>query len=542
MDALEIDRAHIVGNSMGGRVALEVGMRAPDRVRALGLLCPAVAFVKRDFHPLVRLARPEFGLLPHRFTRGMVARQFWSMFRDPDAVDPAVADVAVDEFQRIYASAGARMAFLCSARNIYLDKPFGKGGFYPRLSDLEAPSLFIWGSHDPLIPAAFKRHVGEWLPRAEQIVLDECGHVPQVERPEQTNGLLRRFFARHDALLDAAARARREREAACAAGRPLRRTLPPHGRGTNRGRAVLHQRAPSGRPQRPGPGRLRRRSGALLAPDVGDHRGGVQPDPAGRPRRARPRLHPRAAPGPLAAVEHLLPRRGPRPRQHPRARAGADGRQPLGRQPHARHARLHARLLRVLRRGARLLPARPQPRALDARTGILRKFGTVAASRENARKALESGAALLVYPGGDYEVHRPSWEGNKVDFDGRKGFIRTALEHDVPIVPVVSIGGQETALFLSRGEWLAKALMLDKMFRLKVLPISLALPWGLNVGDMMGHVPLPAKITVEALPPIHLRKEFGDDPDVDEIYEHIIRLMQDTLDALAAERRLPVIG
>src|SRR5207247_2520781 len=82
----------------------------------------------------------------------------------------------------------------------------------------------------------------------------------------------------------------------------------------------------------------------------------------------------------------------------------------------------------------------------------LRKYGTVAASPENARKALESGAALLVYPGGDYEVHRPSWESGKVDFDGRKGFIRLALEKDVPIVPVVAIGGQETALFLSRGE------------------------------------------------------------------------------------------
>src|SRR4051794_2297276 len=174
--------------------------------------------------------------------------------------------------------------------------------------------------------------------------------------------------------------------------------------------------------------------------------------------------------------------------------------------------------------------------------GALRKYGTVAASPENAQKALESGAALLVYPGGDYEVHRPSWERNRVDFGGRKGFIRLALEEDVPIVPVVSIGGQETALFLSRGERLAQALNLDKLFRLKVLPISIALPWGLNVGDMLGHIPLPAKITVEALPPIHLREEFGAEPDVDEVYDHLQRLMQETLDALAAERRLPVIG
>jgi 1-acyl-sn-glycerol-3-phosphate acyltransferase len=174
--------------------------------------------------------------------------------------------------------------------------------------------------------------------------------------------------------------------------------------------------------------------------------------------------------------------------------------------------------------------------------GFLRKFGTVAASPENARKALQDGSALLVYPGGDVEVHRPSWQRHQVDFAGRKGFIRLAIEENVPIVPVVSVGGQETALFLTRGERLAKLLALDRVFRLKVLPISLALPWGLNVGDMMGHIPLPAKITIEALPPIDLRAEFGPEPDPAEVYDHLIRVMQETLDALASERRLPVIG
>ena len=173
---------------------------------------------------------------------------------------------------------------------------------------------------------------------------------------------------------------------------------------------------------------------------------------------------------------------------------------------------------------------------------FLRTYGTVAASQENARRALESGAAVLVYPGGDYEVHRPSWERHRVDFGGRKGFIRLAIEQDVPIVPVVAIGGQETALFLSRGEHLARAFGLDRLFRLKVLPLSLALPWGINVGDMLGHIPLPAKITIEVLPPIDLERDFGPEPDVDEVYEHVIRLMQESLDGLAAERRFPVIG
>src|SRR5947209_13237 len=172
----------------------------------------------------------------------------------------------------------------------------------------------------------------------------------------------------------------------------------------------------------------------------------------------------------------------------------------------------------------------------------LRKFGTVAASPSNASEALDSGAALLVYPGGDYDVHRPTWLANKVDFGGRKGFIRMAVEKGVPIVPVVSVGGQETALFLTRGEGLARTLWLDRLFRLKVLPISLALPWGLNVGDMLGHIPLPAKLTIETLPPINLRAEFGQNPNVDDVYDHLTRLMQETLDALASERQLPVLG
>ena len=169
--------------------------------------------------------------------------------------------------------------------------------------------------------------------------------------------------------------------------------------------------------------------------------------------------------------------------------------------------------------------------------GWLRKYGTVAATPRNAERALDGGAALLVYPGGDYEVHRPSWESAKVDFGGRKGFIRLAQQKQVPLVPVVSVGGQETALFLSRGERLAKLIGLDRMFRLKVLPISLAVPWGLNVGDMLGHIPLPAKISVEVLPPIDVQ-----DVDLDEAYDTIMRRMQTALDALQTKRTLPVLG
>ena len=210
LDGLGIDRAHLVGNSMGGRVAIEVGLRNPDRVNALGLLAPAVAFTKRAWHPLVRMLRPELGLLPHKYPRRAVSGQFSSLFCDPDALDPALADLVIDDFQRIYANKHARFAFLCAARNIYLDAPWGKNGFYARLADLEAPALFLWGTHDQLIPAGFKRHVAEWLPTARQVVIENCGHVPQVEHPKTTFGLLRAFFAAAEAR-DARARSRRPR-------------------------------------------------------------------------------------------------------------------------------------------------------------------------------------------------------------------------------------------------------------------------------------------------------------------------------------------
>jgi pimeloyl-ACP methyl ester carboxylesterase len=201
LDELGISRAHVVGNSMGGRVAIELGLTYPDRLMALGLLCPAVAWIRRGLHPIVRLLRPELGLLPHGFRRSVVANQFWGIFHDRDAIDPAVADLIVDEFQRIYHSAGARYAFLASARNIYLEAPFGTGGFYPRLAQLSVPALFVWGSHDPLVPAAFSRYVREWLPGAEQLTFEGCGHVPQVERAAQTSELLIDFFARAELQL-----------------------------------------------------------------------------------------------------------------------------------------------------------------------------------------------------------------------------------------------------------------------------------------------------------------------------------------------------
>ena len=205
MDAIGIGRAHLIGNSMGGRVAIEVGFEAPERTASLSLLAPALAFRRRQLAPLVRLLRPELAAIPHGLRERIVREQFRALFACPERLDPAAADVAIEEFCRLYRSRAARVAFFAAARNIYLDEPRGERGFYARLALLEPPALFVWGERDRIIPPAFARHVAEALPGAEQVILDDCGHVPQVELAERTNLLIGAHIAAASAGAEPAA-------------------------------------------------------------------------------------------------------------------------------------------------------------------------------------------------------------------------------------------------------------------------------------------------------------------------------------------------
>jgi 1-acyl-sn-glycerol-3-phosphate acyltransferase len=173
---------------------------------------------------------------------------------------------------------------------------------------------------------------------------------------------------------------------------------------------------------------------------------------------------------------------------------------------------------------------------------LIQRYGTVPASPQNMKAALDRDSALLVYPGGDEETYRPSWESDQIDFAHRTGFVRLALEHRVPIVPVVAIGGQETALFLGRGRRLARWLHLDRALRLKVLPPVVGPPAMFTVLDLPIRVPLPAKITIDVLEPIHLDELLGPSPDVEQGYRAVTTVMQDTLTRLGEERTLPVLG
>ena len=111
----------------------------------------------------------------------------------------------------------------------------------------------------------------------------------------------------------------------------------------------------------------------------------------------------------------------------------------------------------------------------------------------------------------------------------------------MPIVPVVSIGGQESQLYLWHGEPLAKLFGLQKLMRSDYFPVSLGFPFGLTFA-FPPNLPLPTKITTQVLDPVHIRAEFGDDPDIAEVDAEIRSRMQEALDRLSQARRFPIIG
>ncbi|MCV7399939.1 acyltransferase family protein [Mycobacterium fragae] len=175
---------------------------------------------------------------------------------------------------------------------------------------------------------------------------------------------------------------------------------------------------------------------------------------------------------------------------------------------------------------------------------VLLKTGFIRANPENAANALRSGHLVVVFPGGDYDAMRPTAQQNTIDFAERKGYVRTAIEAGVPIVPAVSIGGQENQLYLMRGTGLAKRLgPIARAARTKIVPLSFGLPFGLSLfGTFPPNLPLPTKIVTQVLEPIDIAAEFGEKPDIDEVDAHVREVMQSALDKLAGERRFPIVG
>jgi 1-acyl-sn-glycerol-3-phosphate acyltransferase len=165
----------------------------------------------------------------------------------------------------------------------------------------------------------------------------------------------------------------------------------------------------------------------------------------------------------------------------------------------------------------------------------LNACGAIAANRENAHRALDRGAVVLVFPGGDVDACKPYRRRYAIEFGGRRGFVRTAIREQVPIVPIVSVGAHHSLYILSDGRRIAEALGLPERVRSNVAPIGIALPWGLIVGVPYPHLPPPVKIHTRVGRAIELElpPEAADDPDaVEGAFSYVSGIMQGAMDDL----------
>lgn len=170
---------------------------------------------------------------------------------------------------------------------------------------------------------------------------------------------------------------------------------------------------------------------------------------------------------------------------------------------------------------------------------FLEPLGSRPASAESARDAIASGHHVMVMPGGDLDAGKSFADRNTIQFGGRRGFARLAVDLDVPIVPIVTAGAGESLLVLHDGQRLAKALRLDRTLRLKALPTSVSIPWGLNTGlvGMLPYVGLPSKLHSRVLTPI--RPEPGE--SADDYGQRVETAMQTALTEMTSDRK-PVLG
>ncbi len=175
---------------------------------------------------------------------------------------------------------------------------------------------------------------------------------------------------------------------------------------------------------------------------------------------------------------------------------------------------------------------------------LARRIGSVPASQLNGGALLDAGYPIIVYPGGDEDDYRPWTERHRVDLHGRTGFVRLALRHGVPVVPLVAHGSHDVIIVLTRGETLARRLGFNRL-RINVMPIMLGLPWGVAPVQLPTW-PLPAKVSVRVCDPIdwsHLGPDAADDPEVvRHCYEEILGRMQSNLDELVEELPHPVMA
>jgi 1-acyl-sn-glycerol-3-phosphate acyltransferase len=173
-----------------------------------------------------------------------------------------------------------------------------------------------------------------------------------------------------------------------------------------------------------------------------------------------------------------------------------------------------------------------------------RKMGVLPAAPDSIAAALAAGRDVALWPGGEVDSLRRWTKRDEAVLAGRKGFVRMAINAQVPIVPIATVGGPDSMPVLFSGRKLARALKLDKIARLKMFPIGLQAPWGLSP-SILPELPLPTKIRTAFQEPVYVDKDpelAGDDDYVAWKYEEVQQAIQDGMTALARRRAFPVFG
>ena len=176
---------------------------------------------------------------------------------------------------------------------------------------------------------------------------------------------------------------------------------------------------------------------------------------------------------------------------------------------------------------------------------FLMKVGALPANPRNAELALDAGAGVLIYPGGDLDCFRTFGDRNKINFYGRTGFIELAFKLGVPILPFVCVGGHEVYFTVFSSQRLARWTGLASLTRVKTLPMIVGVPWGVWFTGFVPYIPLPAKLSYKVGEPVYLERDpklAHDREAVQHVYDRVTATMQTMADDLARRRRFPVIG
>lgn len=506
----------VLGVSMGGRVAVEAALLAPDAFAAVIPIAPYMPW--RRFRFLLEAAR----WIDPRLAQWMPLERAWPLLEWLAAGLETLPylrddDLAQSGARLIYnfSCPATRASFLSATRELALDPADGPDGFWERLRTLAIPATFIWGTRDRLVTHKFAGHATRALPTSNQLVLPCVAHWWNGPHHRCLAEIVAHVVAgQHEDTPDVACRIAVP-DTAPTTGTPARTHLPFWEAMSERVRALDLVTFWAASTER-----------ALDQPPF-------QHDPEFIARLLPLMEYMNAYFGAeVRGLEHV-------PAQGPMLLVGNHSGGLLTPDTVA----LLAAWYRTRGVDSPLIGL-----AYDAAFGLpgvgtlFRKIGEVPASRDNAQRALEAGAAVLVYPGGEHEVYRPWGERNQIDLGGRTGFIELALRAGIPVVPVVAHGGHESVIVLSRGEWLARLTGLGRV-RASTFPIVWQLPWGISPAGLPG-LPLPSKITLQVLPPLRWSRfpsHAADDPTiVQRCYDEITTAMQTTLTQLATERPLPV--